>query len=247
MLYGPTCFQGRGLKHPWYHQELQHLEAFWDTVTYDNVTGQLFQQAVEEFRLELGTPDDITAAPFARRKSSLTDSYVMNLGASMAQFGISIEDPFHRPQTKRTHDVFLMQVFSSQTSDHKKLRLLNQCRTFLNVETLADITNAEGSRLLSDLYDGNPTRSPLHSHSWPRQPPSLSVAHWNQWKASLSQAFMITGSPTLTLARSLGDWTTDPNPFWDWHYSPATNLLHHREQHGFTEYRPSTARTQSSF
>ena len=247
VLYGPTCFQGRGLKHPWYHQELQHLEAFWDTVTYDNVTGQLFQQAVEEFRLELGTPDDITAAPFARRKSSLTDSYVMNLGASMAQFGISIEDPFHRPQTKRTHDVFLMQVFSSQTSDHKKLRLLNQCRTFLNVETLADITNAEGTRLLSDLYDGNPTRSPLHSHSWPRQPPSLSVAHWNQWKASLSQAFMITGSPTLTLARSLGDWTTDPNPFWDWHYSPATNLLYHREQHGFTEYRPSTARTQSSF
>jgi hypothetical protein len=48
VIYGPTCFQGRGLRHPWYHQELQHLEAFWDTVTCDNVTGQLFQQAIEE-------------------------------------------------------------------------------------------------------------------------------------------------------------------------------------------------------
>ena len=246
-IYAPTCFQGRGLRHPWYHQELQHLEAFWDTVTYNNVTGQLFQQAVEEFRLEAGTADDITATLFAPRKLSLTDSYVKNLGQSMHQFGISIEDPFHKPQPKRTNDVFLMQVFSSFISNPTQLRELNQCRTFLHVETLADITNAEGTRLLRTAYEGAPVISPLHHYSWPRQPPSLSAEHWKRWKASLTQAFMITGSPTLTLARTLGEWTADPHPFWDWHYSPVTNLLYHREPLGFIEYRPSTVRTTSSF
>jgi len=43
--------------HPWYNQELSHLETFWEESSLESNTGKLFSKSVETLRLDLDFQD----------------------------------------------------------------------------------------------------------------------------------------------------------------------------------------------
>ena len=51
-------------------------------------------QALESFRMELGTLESISDIPFDLRGASITDSWLKTLRQSTQQFGICIEGSF---------------------------------------------------------------------------------------------------------------------------------------------------------
>ena len=108
--------------------------------------------------------------------------------------------------------VFLMKAFKATGVFRPSwLKILNQCRMFQNVITLADITNAEGTRISLRAYEGMRLESHLHRYEWPRSPKSLPRDHWTKWKIALSHCFIMFGDQHRRLIRPLGNWLLNPD------------------------------------
>jgi hypothetical protein len=55
ILYGPSCVQGFGLLHPWFHQEITHLMVALQQMSIGGTTGQLrISASMELLPLEVG-------------------------------------------------------------------------------------------------------------------------------------------------------------------------------------------------
>ena len=71
------------------------------------------------------------------------------------------------------------------------LRILNECRMFLQVVTLSDLCSACGQYLLLSEHEGEPTEHNLHHYIWPRRQKKLSQEHWDLWQKTLETSFLI--------------------------------------------------------
>jgi hypothetical protein len=244
VLYGPTEFQGMGMMDPWVHQELRHLEVLWEKTVSMDVSGQLLAQAMEAFRMELGTPDDITDHDYNLFQQCTSPCWIKTLWKSCQEFKIAFDDPFYKPKLQRTGDTFLMHAFVEQGFNPQELATLNQCRMFLKAITLADICTADGKNLHILSYTGGKAREPhLHRYNWARQPPSLSPDHWALWRQALDNFRTDTFNTfDLSLHHPLGAWLEDPNPIWPWIHNTTTDTLYHREGHLYQEFSPTSLR-----
>ena len=239
VLYGPTEFGGLGLFHPWYNQELTHLETFWEEISMDSHTGQLLMSSVEILKLELGMFQPLTSVPFEDFHPLATDCWMKTLWHSCQLFDMELEEPTPDLGPRRLRDRALMEVF--YTLGHytgQDLAMLNECRSFLQAVSISDIASADGTRIHFDAYSGIAPSSNQGSFHWPRQPSQLSTAHWTLWQQALEKCVIDSGSTTKRLRQSLGPWLSDPTPLWNWFYSADDDgpVLYCRHEHSFIPY-----------
>jgi hypothetical protein len=102
-----------------------------------------------------------------------------------------------------------------------QLRQINHCRIFLQVLTLADITNASGYLLLSTALQGILDPSRPSQLKWP-QYPSLTSTFWQQWKILLDHV-----AQDNKLHQPLGQWQASPHQHWKWFQSHSQEVFHH--------------------
>jgi hypothetical protein len=86
--------------------------------------------------------------------------------------------------TNREHDLFLMDYFVEEGLSPKALGSLNRCRLYLQVITLVDITSADGTSIISDVFHGIPLQDRRSKLTWPCQqwPPHKD---WELWRSAL--------------------------------------------------------------
>ena len=87
VLFGPKKYQGMGLMHFWYLQELTHLGDLVHQVHKDSNCGKRYQITTEQLRLETGFPGPITSVPYAAMGPSVTDSLIKTLWSSCQSLG----------------------------------------------------------------------------------------------------------------------------------------------------------------
>jgi hypothetical protein len=118
-------------------------------------------------------------------------------------------------QILRLQDQAIMTLARLYTSNHKTLTIINNCRTWLQVNTIAEISNSDGTHLLHQAIVGSsdgmetPTlwiisKSQMH---WPQQK-RPDKPSWRIWKRFLDR---ITIASTNILKRPLGSWL----PSWN--------------------------------
>jgi hypothetical protein len=101
--------------------------------------------------------------------------------------------------------------FRAQGIPKADLYRLNQCRLYLQVSRLSDITNIAGKRLYTHILslhrDLSPTTQPIYPTSklqWPRQPkPGPKVCRL--WAHTLNHTYLHAGG---SLRQPLGPWIT---------------------------------------
>ena len=64
MVYSSTKYHGLGVLHPWYHQQIKHLQTLTGETANNTPTGKLFQASAEQLRLEIGLPDTFKDVPW---------------------------------------------------------------------------------------------------------------------------------------------------------------------------------------
>ena len=94
VLYGPTDYQGMGTMHPFFLQELTHLQEFVDQVNKGSSCGTHFQFTTELLRLQTGHPGPFTEVDYPLMQSCVTDSWIKTLWEFCYTWGIEIEDSF---------------------------------------------------------------------------------------------------------------------------------------------------------
>jgi len=106
----------------------------------------------------------------------------------------------------------------------KSLHLLNQCRLFLQVLSLSDITDASGSHILSGYHSGARHNNRVSTLKWPRQP-KPSRAPWTIWKNFLHH-FHVNGK----LLTPLGPWTGSTHQSWHTYEQSGANIVFRYDQ-----------------
>ncbi len=123
------------------------------------------------------------------------------------------------------------------------LKLLNQCRLYLQVYSLTDITSADGKEIIPHYKNGVLGQDRISSLQWPTQQRPGKQA-WSLWQKALLH-FKINGQ----LAKPLGKWTTSPHQVWHWYMDPISSILYKKTLHQWFHckplIRPSTRTTRS--
>jgi len=133
----------------------------------------------------------------------------------------------------RCHDVFLMEAFEEMGLNTSQLEQLNACCMYLNITTLAEMSDHTGTTLLPQVLTSHPHSSPrglldtsTSTLMWP-QIHCPSSASWKLWTKTVCNQF--TGSNTGTrLTHPLGAWlpTYQKHQYWHWRMAPTDRLLH---------------------
>ena len=100
-------------------------------------------------RLEIGLPGTFKDVPWQRLKGILISTWLTDLFYFMGENNIFLHDPLPQLQLQREGDIFLMQSFLLAKPTDIELRRLMDCREYLQITTLSDITTVDGKNILS--------------------------------------------------------------------------------------------------
>jgi hypothetical protein len=106
LLYSPLIFQGLGVFHPWYRQQIVHLLVLCKETFNATPTGELINANAAQLRLGMGTPGSFTDPPIHLLAEYLTTSWLTDLLRFLHKYRISITDPLPQLLPKRKGNQF---------------------------------------------------------------------------------------------------------------------------------------------
>jgi len=178
----------------------------------------------------------------------IPDHWLSHLRATMRTTRIQIHYDSWNILPLRQHDRYLMNDFADQNYPTHKLVKLNACRMYLQVTTLAEITDHTGAELLPQVLSTRTSPCPkglLNISSSTLQWPNVALPSntcWRIWTSTICTLY--SGSRTGTrLQHPLGAWTNEyaTHRFWHWRQTDPTHLMFQRS----TDSAPRVAiRTQ---
>ena len=250
ILFAPKQFMGFGFPDIWFLQAYHHIAACleYGDAPDSNPTGALLRETSEHLRIELGLPNSPFGYDYALFGKSTTPCYLHTAWDFCSRSGFELRDGLPPTPISRDGDIFLMEAFSLLRYSATQLRILNQCRLYLQVELLSDLTTGDGTALHPGCLDTHDPRNNRSEYDWPFQPKPNNRA-WSLWRNGLISAFLPAQPYTLSLRQPLQAWRRIP-PRWIWFLDPATNTLYERHDTDCwkqyrVQHRHRTRRNQS--
>jgi len=116
-------------------------------------------------------------------------------------------------------DYFIQQGYSGAS-----LGLLNRCRLYLQIISLADIASVDGSCIIPEVFCGIPLTDRTSTLRWPHQQRPNQKA-WDLWSAALRKL-----QPCNCLIHPLGPWSTHvQHQSWHWFRDSNHSVLYRWE------------------
>ena len=111
----------------------------------------------------------------------------------------------------------------------KELKRLSACRHFLQVVSIADLCDATGRFITSNIFKGNRHTDRRSSYKWPHQQ-KLSPVAWALWGKTLGRTI---STPTGRLRIPLGNWLSRPiHQHWTFHLDMTKHRLVEQREGG---------------
>jgi hypothetical protein len=167
-------------------------------------TGKLLRMTIEVTKVEIGVGGSLFMQSFDRYGTLGTDSWVKHTWRFLSEYGITIDDKVGDLFLWHRGDEYLMRIFVQHGYKGAALRRLNACRLFLRVETLSDITTADGRYISRWALEGCAAVNPIAYHAWLNQGEPGKQA-WVQWQHALSQC-LCGGYLKHGLLHTLSHW-----------------------------------------
>ena len=206
LLYGTIKSQGLGVYSPFLFQGVSHIVNFIDNNWKDNMTGHFFTTSMEQMRIELGLNINMLSSDYYQYNQTLkTKSIVRFMWQFMTDHNIRIEDTTKEIPLLREQDSSIMEDFRSnnliKASDYN---LLNECRIYLKVFSLADIVDGSGKKITIKAWNGI-----QFDHKW------RNTKYWPKW-GKPSGAAWTTWVKALKLTYCKGHDRVLKNPLGRW-------------------------------
>lgn len=244
VLYAPDQFMGMGIMHPFYRQNLKHLELVMKETLQPSITADLLKAILEQLRLEIGIPCINGNWQLDVFGPCLTNCWFVDLLQFCEDEDIAIQDKGPTLPLMSTNDAFLMQNFANAGYRNTDLASLNACRMFLKTISLSDLCTADGRFITYNAFHGIP-QTRHREAGWPRCPPSLPTSFWSLWKRALARCFIKPHSSVREIRTPIGTWLPSAVTTWKWYFSPGETRLYHSEGHLFRVYvRITSGRTR---
>jgi hypothetical protein len=147
VLYGPKIYQGLGIMHPYYNQELSHISPCLYEGERPTITGELIRASLEQLQVEIGLPGYLLQQDYSKLESLATECWLKTVWEFAWTNEIEIYDKSPKLELNRWNDAYLMEEFVRNGFIGHELKKLNECRMFLEVVNLSEITTVDGKTI----------------------------------------------------------------------------------------------------
>jgi len=230
LVFAPREIGGIGLCNLIHEQSVQKVLILLRHLRADTALGKALEVLIRTYQLWSGLSrhilEDTQPCPW------IPSHWLSHLRHTMHCCRIQIRYNSWKVHPLRQQDRYLMEDCIEQNYSKAKLEQLNACRMYLQVNTLAEITDHRGTELLPQAFP-DPNRPDLrrleHISSSLLQWPTIaapSIACWRIWSNMIQMIY--TGSRTGTrLLQPLGPWisTYAQQRFWKWRMQDSNHLL----------------------
>jgi hypothetical protein len=177
-------------------------------------TGDLIRSTLSHMQLRTGSDRSIFSLDFSLYACLIEPNWLTSIWAYANSTAITIDIKQQwLPHRVRERDIMILDHALTLNFTTQQLRQLNDCRMYLQVLTLSDITTADGKYLLPNIIRGYRTDDRPSTLNWPN---TCRPTSWAAWKLYLQHI----GSG-VKLKRQLGAWIHLPHQQWLWFYEPV--------------------------
>jgi hypothetical protein len=239
VVYGPKSLMGLGKTDLYVKQGATQIGLVQQYLHTDTITGELLRANVEAIKMFLGTGQNIFTLDYQRFHKLVPPSLMKHVWYFAYKHKIIIqEEVTGNIILRRENDRFIMDVIALQCEDFStnELAHINRCRMYLQVTTLADITNGNGTMIRQGVQKGQMTSHNQPYYKWPRQT-RPGMASWRLWRKALKKCFMREIRLHLKPDMHLGSWTDGEQEGWTWFLLQRTQKLFQRRENRWRVYK----------
>ena len=188
VIHGPTLLGGNDRVHVETEQLIQHIKFFMGYMRQDTPNGRLYRILLEVYQLIMGVGFHIlenTSKDLPHSEPNMIE-YIRRQAQSL-NITFKITGAW-KPPLVREGDRNIMEDMIALHLRPEYLRMMNNCRLYLQIVTLADITDPTGAKIEEWAWNGIRERS--STLSWPRQErPSEKV--WIWWRRHIRRLYIV--------------------------------------------------------
>jgi len=231
LVFAPRAMGGVGLVNLQNEMEIQQILILVRHLRAATPLGKAMELLIRQYQLWAGFKEhiltDSSPCPW------IPDRWLSRVRRTINTYNIKLKYDAWTIPPLRMYDVYIMEAIHELGLNTLQLEQINACRMYLQVTTLAEISDHTGSFLLTQALLQNTQTEPVGLTAiststlvWP-EIHNPTKATWKLWTTTISTLF--TGSAQGTKLRTpLGNWTTDyqKHRHWKWRMTPAKSLLY---------------------
>ena len=233
----PDYYFGLGLPDLYLEMQISKIKEFLRHCMTQSVLGQQIQMCLETMQMEAGVKKLILNYNYKLYSKLVTQGWMTHMWRFISENGYSFQGWKNDLEPQRVGDKFIMEEIMKKGYNKEKLIRLNKCRKYLQVITLADISNGDGDKISKKFLDGKRDTSRRSRFKWNSQKRPTYNA-WYEWADAINSTFCIADTGN-TLREPLGPWLHTKYHDWDWYYNPATQLLYQVQERHIIRYSPT--------
>ena len=220
----PHQFFGLGLPDFYAEMQISKIKEFLRHCMTNTVLGQQIRMCLETMQMEAGVKRLILNYNFNKFSELVTPGWMTHMWHFTSGNGYSFQGWDNDLEPQRKNDKFIMEEIMKKGYSKKKLIRLNKCRLYLQVITLADISNGDGDKIAKNFLDGkrDPSRRSRFKRIDQKRP---TYNAWYEWSEVLKSTFCITDNGD-SIHQHLGPWLHTKYHDWDWYYHPTSKSLY---------------------
>jgi hypothetical protein len=244
IVFGPVVMGGIGLPHTYANQSISQLQLFIGHIRSADKTDKYIRITMSHLQLLTGSDTAVLQLSYPKYDKWIDHSWLTSIWKLCHRSKITITVKHHwTPALLHTNDVMLMDYFIMNKYKPKELALLNKCRVYLKVISLADITSADGEQIMPSYKLGLLSQDRKSTLNWPTQQ-RPGRESWKLWQNALQ--LLETGS---RLTHPLANWVASPHQSWFYYMDTSSLTLYYKDvTNEWRSITPSTknGRTRSS-
>ena len=213
--YAPKSLQGLELPNIYTDQGIGQLQHFLRHIGVKSQDGDMIICNLEAVQIIIGTTIPFLNLPFIDYQNLLPECWMKSLWEFLSVHNIKINGPITTLETYRRNDRNIIEevVKNHPNLDIDEFIIFNNCRLYLQVHCLSDITTGNGMRITDYALRGIQDQDRKSYLSWPRQHRPAD-RYWKIWRRVIRQVF--TNNTYWSLQRPLGSWIRKSHQEFRW-------------------------------
>ena len=226
--YAPRSLQGCELPNLYTDQGIYQITHFLRHIGEDTQDGKMIVINIEAAQIHIGTSIPFLHLPYPDYEYMLPDCWTKTLWEFVWRNGITLVGPIKTPSLCRHSDQNIIEqiVTKYPNINHNEMNIFNNCRLYLQVHSLADITTGDGTRITGNALQGMRDDDRKSTLTWPAQRRPADK-YWKIWRRMLRQVF--TNNTYWSLNRPLGSWTTKSHQEHKWFCNENSEILYYKQ------------------
>jgi hypothetical protein len=207
VIFAGPKYGGLSLPDLYDDQGLGQLLLFIGHLKLEDDTGKLILSTLSHIQLYIGSSRSFFSLPTKTYGRLLEPNWITSIWSYIESANLTLEiEQLWLPKPSREGDAMIMDLATQFNLSVVQIKQLNNCRLYLQVLMLSDITEADGIHILPNMFKGRKTDDRISNLQWPN---TCKPKSWAVWKLFLH--YISSGTK---LENRLGKWTDTTHQEW---------------------------------